>query len=57
MDSNHRRLTPSELQSDPFVHSGNYPYAYPPRRALLEEVRQPLFLAYEGAIVLLRMQR
>lgn len=25
MDSNHRRLTPSELQSDPFDHSGNYP--------------------------------
>ena len=25
MDSNHRRRKPAELQSAPFVHSGNYP--------------------------------
>ena len=26
MDSNHRRLTPAELQSAPFGHSGNCPF-------------------------------
>ncbi len=26
MDSNHRRRTPAELQSAPFVHSGNCPF-------------------------------
>ena len=29
MDSNHRRLTPAELQSAPFGHSGNCPFGRP----------------------------
>ena len=29
MDSNHRRLTPAELQSAPFGHSGNCPLGRP----------------------------
>ncbi len=28
VDSNHRRLAPTDLQSVPFSHSGTYPYSF-----------------------------